>query len=314
MLNHAEKRVVDALHVACVRGIISHYAHHLHLLVSYGAVSDTAKRAIRGRGLAEILAIIAEEDHAEKQPLSTAVVVNSETERPGKGFYEQARSLGILIARDPASEEAFWQTQLQRLQVNPLTLKGVVERQESGVIDIPFVVPATGGKLPKDYAQRIQENTRQRGVSPDMTPATHPCYDMDAEMAKAELSSGASVLPGDDFVTPSGKASRTRTQVNDSTITEDELHERIAQVAGDRAIGNPVKILHVPPSHLRIGDVVVLIGRSQVPGMKTMTVVSRPVGVKAIQKSGRRMVWTDTEGTRHEADLDHFKHIEVAQF
>jgi hypothetical protein len=242
-LNHAEKRVVDALHVACVRGILSHYAHHLHLLVSYGAVADTVKHAIRGRGLSELLAIIAEEDHQEKRPLSTAVVVNAETEKPGSGFFDQARSLGISIERTPEAEEVFWTNQLLLLQVKPFTLKSVIEGQESGHLDIPFVVPARGAPLPLNHVERIHANARERGVSPNIRfPRGSWPKDLDEEI-QAGLQTRASQLPGD-FVT---KASSDPIQVNDLLITEKELQERVARALANRHQGNTSKVVYLPP-------------------------------------------------------------------
>jgi len=309
-LNHAEKRVVDALHVACVRGILSHYAHHLHLLVSYGAVADTVKHAIRGRGLAEILAIIAEEDHQDKRPLSTAVVVNAETEKPGSGFFDQARSLGISVERTPEAEESFWTNQLLLLQVKPFTLKSLVEGQESGHLDIPFVVPAQGAPLPLNYVERIHANARERGVSPNirMPPTRTQLEDMDEEI-QSGLATKASQLPGD-FVT---RASSDPTQVNDLLITEKELQERVARALANRHQGNSSKVVYIPPDHLRVGDLVELSESEPIPGRKGCHRVQKIVGVTRIQKSGKRMKWTDTDNTAHDVDLERLQHLKVVQ-
>mgnify|MGYP001563254328 CR=1 FL=1 len=131
MFDHITKDVQLAMFASMVRGIVLYHAQHLRLLVTYGAIADAVKTLPRGGQLAQALALITEDDHKAKRPLSTAAVVNAEFGIPGLGFFEQCRSLGFHIGRTPDAEYTFWKNQLDRMHVAPFTLEGVVQARPS---------------------------------------------------------------------------------------------------------------------------------------------------------------------------------------
>ncbi len=126
MFDHITKDVQLAMFASMVRGIVLHYSNHLRLLVTYGAIAESVKTLPRGGQLAQALALITEDDHKAKRPLTTAVVVNAEHEIPGVGFFEQCRTLGYTIDTTPDAECLFWKNQLDRMRVAPFTLEGAL--------------------------------------------------------------------------------------------------------------------------------------------------------------------------------------------
>lgn len=126
MFDHITKDVQLAMFASMVRGIVLHYSNHLRLLVTYGAIAESVKTLPRGGQLAQALALITEDDHKAKRPLTTAVVVNAEHEIPGVGFFEQCRTLGYTIDTTPDAECLFWKNQLDRMRVAPFTLEGAI--------------------------------------------------------------------------------------------------------------------------------------------------------------------------------------------
>jgi hypothetical protein len=128
MLDNIVNDVRIALYTQAVRGIVLYHSNHLKLLTTYGAIADAIKATPSGGQINQTLARIAEEDFEAKGPLTTAVVVNATTSRPGKGFFAQARHLGIEITQDEAAEDAFWHDQLRKLGVAPFTLEGFITK------------------------------------------------------------------------------------------------------------------------------------------------------------------------------------------
>jgi hypothetical protein len=127
------KDVKLALFKLQVRGIVDHYAVHLRLLTTYGAIASSLGTRPTGQ-LAVALARINEDDHGAKRPLRTAVVVNPATERPGSGWYVQAASLGLLRhAATDGEKELFWQSQISALGVRPFTLEEFFEKSARDV-------------------------------------------------------------------------------------------------------------------------------------------------------------------------------------
>jgi len=119
------------MYASMVRGIVLYHAHHLKLLTTYGAIASATKVLPRGGQLAQAIALITEDDHKAKRPLSTAVVVNSKTGRPGSGFFIQCRQLGFEIGESDDDELDFWYAQLFKLGVQPVTLEGFGDKGDS---------------------------------------------------------------------------------------------------------------------------------------------------------------------------------------
>lgn len=124
MFETIAKDMALAMYASLVRGIILYHAFHLKLLTTYGAIANCTKVLPRGGQLAQAIALITEDDHKRKQPLTTAVVVNSKTGIPGSGFFEQCRQLGYNVGETEEEMLDFWYEQLFRLGVQPVTLEG----------------------------------------------------------------------------------------------------------------------------------------------------------------------------------------------
>lgn len=137
MFESTVKAVQRDLYVAQVFGIVSYFANHLKLLVTYGDIASALKVTPRGGQLAQALAAITEADYKAKRPPSTAVVVNKHTGRPGSGFFVQCRQLGWPVGATPTDEETFWQEVIGRLGIAPMTLEDFEEQErEMGPVKI----------------------------------------------------------------------------------------------------------------------------------------------------------------------------------
>lgn len=104
-----------SLLVTQVRAIIE-YAANSKTTVNYKPLAQAVKAFSGGKLLAQALGTIMEEDHLAGRPLTCALVVSSVTDRPGKGFFDKARSLGYQM---PYGEERFWASQCKALGVTP---------------------------------------------------------------------------------------------------------------------------------------------------------------------------------------------------
>jgi len=133
MFESTVKAVQRDLYAAQVHGIVSYFANHLRLLVTYGDIASALKVTPRGGQLAQALAAITEADYKAKRPPSTAVVVNKHLGRPGSGFFVQCRELGWPVGASEADEEAFWHECLRRLKVAPYTLDAAADPPEGPV-------------------------------------------------------------------------------------------------------------------------------------------------------------------------------------
>lgn len=178
MFDHVTKDVQLAMYASMVRGVVLHYANHLKLLVTYGALARTLETIPGGGQLAQALSLITEDDHRAKRPLSTAVVVNNNREFPGSGFFTQCRSLGYHINRDDDAEYVFWKNQLDRMGVAPFTLETLVQTPEDEncvrVIRRPFVTDAVSrgirtttapAAVGSSLADQIRENAIEHGTT-----------------------------------------------------------------------------------------------------------------------------------------------------
>ncbi len=177
MFDHVIKDVQLTMFASMVRGIVLHYANHLKLLVTYGSLARSLETLPKGGQLAQALALITEDDHRAKRPLSTAVVVSNDREIPGSGFFTQCRSLGYHINRDDDAEWTFWKNQLDRMGVAPFTLETLVKGADNGsgikTIQRPFVTSAvskgirTTTSIPEvpAVAELIRENAVEYGTT-----------------------------------------------------------------------------------------------------------------------------------------------------
>ncbi len=57
---------------------------------------------------------ISEDEHLAGRPLLSAVIINQDN-RPGSGFYDLARGLGLLRGRSQEAEDEYWVAELRRV-------------------------------------------------------------------------------------------------------------------------------------------------------------------------------------------------------
>ena len=94
-----------------VRAKLIEYAKQEEL-VSFGEVGDWV--GVIARDVArQLLNPINEAEHSAGRPLLSSIVVNKRTQRPGCGFFIQARQLGVADRFD--SDEDFWKREAQRV-------------------------------------------------------------------------------------------------------------------------------------------------------------------------------------------------------
>lgn len=70
------------------------------------------ERADQSRAMREVLTEISMAEHAAGRPLLSAVVVRTDTRRPGKGFEAMAK---LLRVRGRSSPQTFWKMQRDRV-------------------------------------------------------------------------------------------------------------------------------------------------------------------------------------------------------
>lgn len=163
------KDVEAAIYASMVRGIVLYHAFHLKLLVTYGAITSALKVAPNGGQINNALGLITEDDYKNKRPLTTAIVVNSQLGRPGKGFFEQLRRLGYKIQRTDEAEESFWLGELAKMGVAPFTLdefrlqQGLAAQDPDFTIVRSFSTPTVADRIPTTEAPAkvTREQTRK---------------------------------------------------------------------------------------------------------------------------------------------------------
>jgi hypothetical protein len=81
--------------------------------IFYGEIAEIMGLPPSGDHMArrQILGEIGEYEHSHNRPLLSAVVVRSDKEKPGKGFFTLARELGEL--QENMDEWTFWKRELK---------------------------------------------------------------------------------------------------------------------------------------------------------------------------------------------------------
>jgi hypothetical protein len=181
MFANVVKDVQTALYASSVQGIVYHYAYHLRLLTTYGAIASSLKIMPKGGQMAQALAQITEDLAKAKQPIATAVVVNQTTGMPGSGFFTQCRALRLLTGVTPNEERSFWEGELRKLRVAPLTLEQKPEGTHT--IERSFVTSTRTynttlegpGAIVSNIGQAVRESLREQSYvqegGPTWTPA-----------------------------------------------------------------------------------------------------------------------------------------------
>lgn len=79
------------------------------------AIGLDVRRAADSNELQRLLRVISEREHKDGRPLLSAVCVMAGIKRPGQGFFDLARQLGVM----PAGEDnrAFFEGELQKVYV-----------------------------------------------------------------------------------------------------------------------------------------------------------------------------------------------------
>lgn len=159
MFTNVVKDVGHAMYASMVRGIILYHAYHLRLLVTYGEIARSLNSLPNGGQLGQALRLITEDDFKNKRPLSTAVVVNSQDNTPGEGFFTQCLELGYDVPYETRYE--FWMSHLTRLDVAPLTLSDHLD-----VAKRTAPVERNGGYVVPQHVTRIGPGYVSRGIVP----------------------------------------------------------------------------------------------------------------------------------------------------
>jgi alkylated DNA nucleotide flippase Atl1 len=85
--------------------------------IFYGKIAEIMGLPQSGDHMAretgQILGEIGEYEHTHNRPLLSAVVVRSDKEKPGKGFFTLARELGEL--EENIDEGTFWKREIKRV-------------------------------------------------------------------------------------------------------------------------------------------------------------------------------------------------------
>lgn len=100
----------DVHTLGAVRGVLDALVHD-KVLATYGYLAEHVGRHPHSAALWGILGKVIEEDAKAGKPLRSSLIVNVNTDKPGKQYYETAREQGL----DIPDEQAFWEDQLQRL-------------------------------------------------------------------------------------------------------------------------------------------------------------------------------------------------------
>lgn len=82
------------------------------VLATYGYVAEHVGRHPHSASLWALICDVIEKDANAGRALRSSLVVNVNTDRPGKQYYAKAREVGILVGDD---EQSFWESQLERL-------------------------------------------------------------------------------------------------------------------------------------------------------------------------------------------------------
>jgi hypothetical protein len=115
-MNHEiHEGIYDAVRQAACEGRLTYYG-----VIAPLAGLDMGRGEWDRAEIGRILGRISTREHEEGRPLLSAIVVHSHNfpiealrGRPGKGFFNLARELGLF--RPDEDEEAFWQREVRRV-------------------------------------------------------------------------------------------------------------------------------------------------------------------------------------------------------
>jgi len=114
------KPVLEAIErietLAELRGILKFLAQ-TKTTTSYVPLAAALGKFSGGSLLATMLGSIQTEDHSEKKPMTSSLVIGAQTGIPGNGYFSNARALGFKILKTPAEEFLFWADQMKQLGV-----------------------------------------------------------------------------------------------------------------------------------------------------------------------------------------------------
>jgi hypothetical protein len=103
----------DVHTLGAVRGVLDALVHD-RVLATYGYLAEHVGRHPHSAALWSILGKLVEEDAKAGNPLRSSLIVNVNTDKPGKQYYEKARDVGLPVGDD---EQAFWESQLEALKL-----------------------------------------------------------------------------------------------------------------------------------------------------------------------------------------------------
>lgn len=101
----------DVHTLGAVRGVLDALVKD-RVLATYGYLAEHVGRHPHSAALWSVLCEVVEEDAKAGKPLRSSLIVNVNTDKPGKQYYGKAREVGLPVGDD---EQAFWESQLEQL-------------------------------------------------------------------------------------------------------------------------------------------------------------------------------------------------------
>lgn len=130
---------------------------------------DMESPADRDR-MRELLGKISTYEHQNKRPMLTAVVVHKQDGRPGDGFFELARHLGLMAKG--GDREEFFVRELDRVHKH-WKLEG-----QGGTAGMGRVKEGRGAFLPNAAEHYVVAELLRRDILADRTPRNFPDFDV----------------------------------------------------------------------------------------------------------------------------------------
>jgi|SRR6478609_731926 len=297
MFEHFERDARLVMRACCVRGILLDRIFS-RKTITYQELAQILKTLPGGGELAQSLSLITADDAAQKRPLSVAVVVNSRTGVPGKGFFDQCRELGLLKKTDKVLKDPYPHDFKQFPAYRQLSLdKDFAE--VLGEIN-------TMGLADEDEKEFWLQQATDLGVSVDQ----YWDHEIQADLGHP---SGISLeIPPhmwNEGVDPVGGHLATPKFKINGQLTDPPSTKATAQPDRIRAVLLRSKTCRIPAYLLQVGDVVVVNRNSHVQHLTVQSIWIDPVMLSATTPIEQRdtydrfVRWTDTSEERYREPL-----------
>lgn len=288
--DRVSKNVEEAVFAASVKGILLFHIHCRKVLVSYGDLATATAKMPKGGQLAQALERIAEDDHRNGRPLSTAIVVAKNTERPGEGFFTQCEQLGYRVGKTEQERLSFWREQASKFGIR-LSLR--TDEHDADATVLKELEQASGLSIEKDGEVRVLaslwpsaptlEEAYLKQFAPSPVPFRPP--------VTVERPNGRTSLSHDPW-----KEELKNAKVI-APMGPDEQREKVMEMSPH---------INVPPHKLQERDIIILDNGQEV--MVTHVDVQTVLGRHSV--TAKRTVWRDNVGNQYTSD-DGMYHLRV---